>query len=119
MAVDTRQISESFSGHRFTETFEHLAPDVRWVLLDHGAIEGKDAVVAACDQSAAAMAELASVAFRRFNSVAGDRLAVVDAEARYESADGSVSVVSSADIYEFDDRGLVTTIVSYAVELDA
>jgi hypothetical protein len=30
----------------------------------------------------------------------------------------SVSVVSSADIYEFDGDGLVTTITSYAVELD-
>jgi hypothetical protein len=27
-------------------------------------------------------------------------------------------VVSSADIYEFDADGLVTTITSYAVELD-
>ena len=49
------------------------------------------------------MAELASVEFSRFDSVAGDRLAVIDADARYESPDGSVSVVSSADIYEFDD----------------
>jgi hypothetical protein len=118
MAVDTQQISEAFSGHRFAETYEHLAPDVRWVLLDHGAIEGKDAVVAACDSSAAEMSGLASVEFSRFDSVAGDRLAVVDAEARYESPDGSVSVVSSADIYEFNGAGLVTTITSYAVELD-
>jgi hypothetical protein len=117
--VNTRQISEAFSGHRFPETYEHLAPDVRWVLLDHGAIEGKDAVVAACDASAAEMAELARVEFSRFDSVAGDRLAVIDAEARYESPDGSVSVVSSADIYEFSREGMVTTITSYAVGLDA
>ena len=119
MAVDTRQISEAFSGHRFPETYEHLAADVRWVLLDHGAIEGKDAVVETCGATAAAMAELVEVEFSRFDSVAGDRLAVVDAEARYESPDGSVSVVSSADIYEFNAEGLVTTITSYAVELDA
>jgi len=30
-----------------------------------------------------------------------------------------VSVVSSADIYEFDDNGQVASITSYAVELDA
>ena len=82
-------------------------------------IEGKDAVVAACDSSAAEMAELASVEFSHFESVAGDRLAVVGAEARYEEPDGSVSVVSSADVYEFDGEGQVTTITSYAVELDA
>ena len=119
MSVNTRQISEAFSGHRFPETYDHLAPDVRWVLLDHGAIEGKVAVVEACDSSAAEMGVLAKVEFSRFDSVAGDRLAVVDTEARYESPDGSASVVSSADVYEFDDDGLVTTITSYAVELDA
>jgi hypothetical protein len=119
MVADTQKIAEAFSGHRFAEAHEHLAPDVRWVLLDHDAIEGKDAVVAACDSSAAEMTELASVEFSRFDSVAGDRVAVVDAEARYESPDGNVSVVSSADIYEFNRAGLVTTITSYAVELDA
>ena len=119
MAVTTQQISEAFSGHRFTETYEHLADDVRWVLHGESAIEGKDAVVAACDSSAAEMAEMATVEFSRFDSVAGDRLAVIDAEARYESQDGSVSIVSSADVYEFDDDGLVKTITSYAVELDA
>jgi len=117
--VDARQISEALSGHRFTETYQHLASGVRWVVLpDQVAIDGKDAVVELCESSAAEMAGLAKVEFSRFDSVAGDRLAVVHAEARYESPDGSVSVVSSADIYEFDGDGLVTTITSYAVELD-
>jgi hypothetical protein len=52
-------------------------------------------------------------------SVAGDRLAVVGAQALYEEPGGSVSVVSSADVLEFDGAGQVTTITSYAVELDA
>ena len=119
MAVNTQQVAEAFSGHRFPETYDRLAADVRWVLPGQGAIEGKTAVVEACDSSAAEMAELARVEFTRFVSVAGDRVAAVDAVARYESPDGSVSVVASADIYEFDGDGLVTTITSYAVELDA
>ena len=119
MAANTQLISEAFSRHRFTETYEHLSEGVRWVLDGEGVIEGKDAVVAACDSSAAEMAELSSVEFSHFESVAGDRLAVVGAEARYEEPDGSVSVVSSADVFEFDGAGQVTTITSYAVELDA
>ena len=81
-------------------------------------IEGTEAVVAACNASAVEIAQLASTEFSRFVSVAGDRVAAVDAVGRYVSPDGSVSVVSSADIYEFDDDGLVTTITSYAVELN-
>jgi ketosteroid isomerase-like protein len=117
--MDTKQIAEAFSGHRFTETYDHLADDVRWVVPGHDSIEGKAAVVAACDSSAAEMAELASTEFTRFVSVGGDAAAAVDAIGRYVSPDGSVSVVSSADIYEFDGEGRVTTITSYAVELES
>ena len=116
--MDTTQIAEAFSGHRFTETYDHLADDVRWVLPGHDPIEGKPAVIAACDSSAAEMAELATTEFTRFVSVGGDNVAAVDAIGRYVSPDGSVSVVSSADIYEFDGDGRVTTITSYAVELE-
>lgn len=74
MAANTRQLSEAFSSHRFTETYAHLADGVRWELDGEGVIEGKD---------------------------------------------GNISVVSSADVYEFDGHGQVMTITSYAVELDA
>ena len=116
--MDSQRIAEAFSGHRFEETYEHLAADVRWVLPGRAPVEGRSDVVAACESASGEMAELASTEFSRFVSVAGDRVAAVDAVARYVGRDGSVSVVSSADIYEFDGEGLVTTITSYAVELD-
>ena len=116
--MSTQQIAEAFSGHRFDETYEHLAAGVRWVLPGQATIDGRDAVVAACRSSADEMAGLASTEFSRFVSVGGARVAAVDAIGRYVSPDGSVSVVSSADIYEFDDDGRVTTITSYAVELE-
>lgn len=116
--MNTQQIARAFSGHRFPEVYDRLAADIRWVLPGQAAIEGKDAVVAACDSSLADMAQLASTEFTRFVCVADDRVAAVDAIGRYTSPDGGVSLVSSADIYEFDGAGLVTTITSYAVELD-
>ncbi len=88
------------------------------MLPGQSTIEGKLAVVEACNASAAEMAQLTSAEFTRFVSVADDRAAAIDAVGRYASPDGSVSVVSSADIYEFDGDGRVTTITSYAVELD-
>jgi ketosteroid isomerase-like protein len=116
--MNTKQIAEAFSGHRFAETYDHLSADVRWVLPGQTTIQGRNAVVEACTASAAEMARLASAEFSRFVSVADDRVAAIDAMGRYVSRDGSVSVVSSADVYEFDGAGQVTTITSYAVELD-
>ena len=116
--MDTRQIAEAFSGHRFEDTYDHLSADVRWVLPGQTTIEGRSAVIEACNASAAEMAELTSATFSRFVSVADDRVAAIDAVGRYVSRDGSVSVVSSADVYEFDGAGQVRIITSYAVELD-
>jgi hypothetical protein len=115
--MDPQHILEAFSGHRFPEVYDRLAAHVRWVLPGRARIEGRDAVVAACDASLAGMAQLADTEVARFVCVADDRMAAVDAIGRYTSPDGSISVVSSADIYEFDEDGMVTTITSYAVEL--
>ena len=108
-------IAESFSRHRFAETFPHLADDVRWVAVGQATMQGKAAVVDACEAATAEMADL-TVEFTRFVSIVGQDAAAVDVVARYVGADGQVSVVSSCDIYEFADGKLVA-ITSYAVEL--
>ncbi len=111
-----RRIAEAFSGHRFSEAYPALAPDVRWTAVGQGSLTGRDAVIAACEDT---LAELATgtAEFLRFVVLADGDAAAVDAIGRYVDADGEISVVSSCDIYEFRD-GSVSTITSYTVELD-
>lgn len=111
---DTRRIAEAFSGHRFRETYDHLAPDVVWLAVGASATHGKDDVVAACE---ATLTELTHVTteFTRFVTVADDQTAVVDSIGRYADPDGTISTVASCDIYEFRDE-FVTRITSYTVE---
>jgi SnoaL-like domain len=109
------ETAEAFSGHRFTEVFPHLAPDARWVLVGESPLEGRDAIVAACENASAELAGT-TTEFTRFVTIAGTHAVAVDAVARYVDATGHTSVVSSCDIYEFD-RDTLTTITSYAVEL--
>jgi len=99
--------------------YDHLADDARWVLPGQDPVEGKAAIVAACQGSAAELADLERTDFTRFVSVADEHTAAIDVVARYFGTDGSVSVVSSADIYEADDSGRIVTITSYAVDLDS
>lgn len=115
--MNTVEIARSFSSHRFDDVFDRLAPTVRWVIPGQPTIEGRDSVVEACRAATAGFGELERVDFVRFVSVGDDLIAAVDVIARYLSTDGSVSVVSSADIYEFDGDQLVSAITSYAVEL--
>ena len=116
-----RQTAEAFSSHRFEETYDHLADDVRWVAVGQTVLKGRDAVVRACSGTATELATT-TTEFLRFVTVEGpggtaDQRVAVDAVARYRGSDGTTSVVSSCDIYEFMD-GRLAGITSYAVELD-
>lgn len=111
-----RQTAEAFSGHRFAETYDALAPDVRWANLGAGLLTGRDAVVAACESTLAGLSTTTTEPLRTVVIAEGDAVAV-DAVSRYVDADGATTVVSSCDLYAFED-GLVTSITSYAVELD-
>ncbi|SHN81393.1 SnoaL-like domain-containing protein [Geodermatophilus obscurus] len=111
-----RETAEAFSGHRFRDAYAALPPDIRWTRIGQRVVTGRQSVVDACE---ATLAELATttIEFTRFVVVADDNAAAVDVIGRYVDADGTTSVVSSCDVYEFRD-GMVTAITSYAVELD-
>lgn len=114
--AEPRTVAEAFSRHEFASTYDQIADDVTWFLPGSAPILGKEAVVAACEQTLADLTETRTE-FVRFLVVADDAAVAVDVVAHYTEPHGSVSVVSSADIYEFRD-GFVAAITSYAVELD-
>jgi hypothetical protein len=109
------ELAIAFSSHRFSETYEHLSPSVRWVSVGSTTMVGKDAVVDACDQATTAMAEL-RLDRRRFLTITGDQGVAVDTVTAYVDPSGGESVVASCDIYEFE-AGRIAVITSYAVEV--
>ena len=116
-----RQTAEAFSSHRFEETYNHLDDDVRWVAVGQTVLKGRDAVIRACKGTATELATT-TTEFLRFVTVEdlgapSDQRVAVDAVARYREPDGTTSLVSSCDIYEFA-HGRLVGITSYAVELD-
>jgi ketosteroid isomerase-like protein len=110
-----RELAEAFSNHRFAETYDHFAPDIRWVSADGGAPEvGPAAVRLACEQGSDMLAQ-ATMERLRFVVADGGDVVAVDTLTRYTNATGGATVVASCDVYEFtDDR--IATITSYAVE---
>lgn len=111
------QVAEAFSSHRFSEAYDHLAADVRWVLVGGSTIEGRDAVIRACEETASGL-EQVTATFLKFRSVVGTDAVAVDAVGRYLDANEAISVVSSCDIYEFS-HDTIVSITSYTVELEA
>lgn len=109
------EIARAFSGHTFAEAYPHLAQDVHWDIVGGSPIEGRDAVIAACEQTAEYLAS-ATTTFRKFDAVVGSDAVVIDSLAEYTGADGESSVVASCDIYRFA-GDQVTAIVSYTVQI--
>jgi ketosteroid isomerase-like protein len=113
--MTNHEIARAFSGHRFDETFDHLAEDVVWNLIGATRLQGRAAVIAACQGTTAENAEVTTTWLRFVSTGDGDVVAV-DAIGRYTGPD-SVTAVSSCDIYEFAD-GNIHTITSYATEVN-
>jgi ketosteroid isomerase-like protein len=110
-----RAVAEDFSGHRFADTYQHLARDVTWTAYGDSHTVGRDAVVAACEASAQELGRL-TTEFLTFRTVADGDTVAIETVGRYLEPDGQASYVASCDLYDFVD-GLVTRIVSYAVEI--
>jgi ketosteroid isomerase-like protein len=115
--ITPTQIAEDFSGHRFKETYDHLAPDVQWILVGGETIHGRHRVIDTCEQTVAELAGT-TTEFLRFVTIADKQAVAVDTVGRYRSPDEETSIVASCDIYEFQ-QGAVATITSYTVELTA
>lgn len=110
-----RAVAEAFSGHRFADTYGHLAPSVTWTAHGASRTDGRDAVIAACEASTQELGQL-TTQFLTFRSIADGDSVAVETVGRYEEAGQGASFVASVDLYDFAD-GQVTRIVSYATEI--
>lgn len=115
MAATHEEVARAISGHDFETALPALAEDVVWTLVGEAPLEGRDAVVALLEATAAELANTASN-FRSLRTyVAGDTV-VVETEVEYIDEGGRRTVVASCDIYEFVD-GLLDDIRSYTIDV--
>ena len=115
MSFDPVAVGRAFSEHRLDDALGHLEKGVKWTIVGGMVLEGSDAVRSTCRDTEESL-KGASVQFDRCVTV-GDRDTVaVDTVVRYIRPDG-VTAVASCAIYEFDGE-TITTITSYAVEID-
>lgn len=118
-SADREQVCLAFCEHRFDDVLPHLAADVRWTIPGYMVLEGSDALMRTCRETAGSM-EGTTFATDRCVVVhgthQGKNVVAVDTFNRYQGP-GGVTAVSRCHIFEFD--GLkVAAITSYAVEVD-
>ena len=114
-AIDRGAVGLAFSTHRFEESLQHLAKDVRWTIVGYMVLEGADAVIRTCGETRDSLAETDTDLQRCVVAAQGDVVAV-DTLARYSGPDG-VTAVAGCDIFEFT-GSQISAITSYAVQVD-
>lgn len=113
--MSSEDVAVAFSRHRFAEAYPALHEDLRWRLVGGPVLVGRAAAIEACEGTLAGLVDTTTT-FTRFRTVVGADAVVVDSEAEYASAEGSVVRVASCDLYRFTGDEVVE-ITSYTVEL--
>jgi len=114
--VDIETIATAFSQHDFAVAYPHISGDVRWNIVGASEAHGKDALVAACEGTLAALIATTTT-FTSFRALRAGNTVVIESVADYTEPDGSVATVASCDIYDFDTDNTVAAITSYTVEV--
>ncbi len=109
------RVAESFSKGRFTETYDYLAPDVHWVVVEESETTGKEEVIKKCGQVAAYF-ESVETDFKTQHIVRSEQIVVVSGTAEFFRGGTSISFVSACDMYEFDDSDHLSKITSYCIQ---
>lgn len=98
MNLTIQQIAEAFSKHEFILTYPHLSDTIRWNLVGNEQLAGKEAVIQACQESAAYL-DTVTTNWLKFVVLPGNDFVVIDSVADYVDAQqqltriaGSVSV---------------------------
>ena len=112
MPLTPSEIAVAFSSHRFDEAEPYLADDVFWDLVAGAPRLNKEEVLALTAESAEALRSITTT-FIDQRVIESDDTVVVDSVVEYVDEDGEKSVVSSCDLYEFE-NGLIVHIRSYA-----
>jgi len=112
MTLAPVEIAVAFSSHRFAEAEPYLAENVFWDLVAGKPRMDKAEVLALTAESSEALTSITTT-FIDQRVIDGGDTVVVDSVVEYVDDEGEKSIVSSCDLYEFE-NGLIVHIRSYA-----
>lgn len=109
-----KQIAEAFSNGNFEVAYPFLADDVRWNVVGEDEFAGKKAVMENCNQVASYFKSV-TTNFRAINVIAENGRVAVTGTAEFIRHGQRVNFVSACDVYGFNDKKELQSIVSYCI----
>lgn len=115
MILTIKQVSEAFSSHKFESVYAYFSDNVKWNIVGRDPLNGKESVINNCNLSAKYLKSV-TTKFIHFKVITENDSVVIDSLAEYTDSETNKSLISSCDIYEFD-NGELFEVTSYCFEL--
>ena len=108
-------IAKAFSAGEFEKTYDFIADDAVWIVVEENSFEGKQAIIENCEKVSAYF-KTVTTDFKTFHVIADGNKVVVNGTAEFLRNNKRVSFVSACDIYTFNAEGKVQQINSYCIQ---
>lgn len=109
------EIAKSFSNGEFVKTYEFIADNAEWVVVQENKFVGKKAIIDNCEQVAKYF-ESVTTNFKTSSVIADGNSVVISGTAEFLRDNKRVSFVSACDLYEFNNNNQIQKITSYCIQ---
>jgi len=107
-------IAKAFSSGEFAKTYNFIAKDARWTVVEENSFVGKDAIIENCEEVARYFKSVVTE-FENLSIIAEDNKVAIHGTAKFFRNDKLLSFVSACDLYEFNDNNQIQNITSYCI----
>jgi len=109
------EIAKSFSLGEFEKTYDFIAENAEWIIVEENTIKGRQAIIENCNQVGSYFLSVTTI-FNTNNIISDGNKVVINGTAEFLRDHKQISFVSSCDIYEFNKKGQIQRITSYCIQ---
>jgi ABC-type taurine transport system substrate-binding protein len=108
-------IAKAFSNGEFEKTYDFIAKNAEWIVIEEDKFTGKQAIIDNCEQVGKYFKSV-TTNFKTLNIIDGGNNVAVSGTAEFLREGKRVSFVSACDVYEFNEDSQIQKITSYCIQ---
>ena len=108
------EIAKSFSNGEFVKTYDFIADNAVWTVVEENTFTGKKAIIDNCEQVGKYFKSV-NTDFKTLNIITDENKVVISGTAEFLRDGQRLSFVSACDVYEFNGNNKIQNITSYCI----
>jgi len=109
------EIAKAFTNGEFEKTYNFIADNAEWIVIEEDKFTGKHAIIENCEQVGNYFKSV-TTNFKTNNIISDGNKVVINGNAEFLRNNKLVSYVSACDVYEFNDKNQIQIITSYCIQ---